>query len=68
LELVTSLLHFEILTCTYIVKGPWEHSDHEWSKFESIFIENMKDEHVSFENHCPHIIKIFIICMVNLNY
>jgi hypothetical protein len=41
-----------------MIKGPWEHSEHEWSKFESIFIENMKDKPTSLENDCPHIVKV----------
>jgi hypothetical protein len=41
-----------------MIKGPSEHSEHEWSKFESIFIEYMKDKPTSLENDCPHIVKV----------
>ena len=55
-----------------IVEGPLEHSEYEWSKFQSILIENTKDEPTSLENEYPHIIKvfelIFIICIVILNH
>ena len=55
-----------------IVEDPFEHSEHEWSKFQSILIENTKYEPTSLENEYPHIIKvfelIFIICIVILNH
>ena len=50
-----------------IVKGPWEHSEHEWSKFESILIENIKDQPTSLENDCPHIIRVFKFFFHNMD-
>jgi hypothetical protein len=49
-----------------MVKRPWEHSEHEWSKFESIFIEYIKDEPTSLENDCSHIIRVFKLIFHNM--
>ena len=42
-----------------VVEGLWEHTEQEWSVFQNILIENVKNESFSLESECPHIIRVF---------
>lgn len=39
--------------------GPWDHTDIEWREMSTILLESTKNEPLSLEHDCPHILRVF---------
>lgn len=40
--------------------GPWDHTNKEWSEMSIVLLENTKNQPLSLEHECPHILRAFL--------
>lgn len=47
--------------------GPWEHSEQEWLEMSAVLLQNTKEEPLSLERECPHILRAFFCLFRNMD-
>lgn len=40
--------------------GPWDHTKKEWLEMSTVLLENTKNQSLSLERECPHILRAFL--------